>query len=140
MTYYFDMDGTLANFYGVDGWLDYILEENTKPYEIAIPLISPKKFAKWANELKKEGVNFGIISWTARGGSKDYNKRVRKAKIDWLNKYFPNIFTEIHIVKYGTPKHYVTKEKNGILFDDEENNRKKWIGTAYSEKVLSEII
>lgn len=23
-TIYFDMDGTLANFYGVDNWLDYL--------------------------------------------------------------------------------------------------------------------
>ena len=26
---YFDMDGTIANFYGVDGWLNDLINENT---------------------------------------------------------------------------------------------------------------
>jgi phosphoserine phosphatase len=34
----FDMDGTIANFYGVKGWLDYLINEDTTPYEIAEPL------------------------------------------------------------------------------------------------------
>ena len=32
-TIVFDMDGTIADFYGVDGWLDYLKAENTTPYE-----------------------------------------------------------------------------------------------------------
>ena len=30
-TIYFDMDGTLANFYGVENWLDYLENEDTTP-------------------------------------------------------------------------------------------------------------
>ena len=45
----FDMDGTLANFYGVDGWLNDLQNENPRPYEIAEPLynmevLTAKKF------------------------------------------------------------------------------------------------
>ena len=29
MTVYFDMDGTIANFYGVENWLEYLINENT---------------------------------------------------------------------------------------------------------------
>ena len=37
-------------------------------------------------------------------------------------------FDEMHIVKYGTRKDYVAKDKNGILFDDSEEVRKNWRG------------
>ena len=54
---------------------------------------------------------------------------VRKAKKDWLKENLPEIhFDEMHIVKYGTRKDYVAKDKNGILFDDSEEVRKNWRG------------
>ena len=31
---YLDMDGTIANLYGVDGWLDCIINEYTKNKEV----------------------------------------------------------------------------------------------------------
>lgn len=134
MTFYFDMDGTIADLYGVDNWLKDLVEENTRPYDEARPLIDCERLIKAINFLKAKGYNFGIISWTAKNGSAEYNKAVRKTKKAWLNKYFPNCFTEIHIVKYGTPKHRVAKDK-GCLFDDEENNRIKWNrGKSYTEK------
>ena len=33
----FDMDGTLADFYGVDGWLEYLVNKNAYPYATAKP-------------------------------------------------------------------------------------------------------
>ena len=47
---------------------------------------------------------------------------------------------EIHIVPYGTPKQTVVKEPNGILFDDEEQNRVNWIGTAHDETCILEVL
>ena len=38
---------------------------------------------------------------------------------------------EIHIIEYGTPKQDIVKYPEGILFDDEYNNRYNWKGTAY---------
>ena len=34
-TIYFDMDGTIANLYGVDGWLDMIINRDATPYKVA---------------------------------------------------------------------------------------------------------
>ena len=34
----FDMDGTIADLYGVDGWLKDLRAENPRPYEVAKPL------------------------------------------------------------------------------------------------------
>lgn len=136
MTFYFDMDGTIADLYGVENWLGDLIAENTRPYAEAKPLVDCERLIQAITRLKKVGYKFGIISWTSKGGSKKYNNEVRKTKINWINKYLPNCFDEIHIIKYGTPKHYVAKD-NGYLFDDEENNRIKWNkGKSYSEKYI----
>ena len=42
---YFDMDGTIANFYGVDGWLDDLINERTRPYAQARPLVNMNALA-----------------------------------------------------------------------------------------------
>ena len=31
MTIYFDMDGTIANLYGVESWLDFLQKEDAYP-------------------------------------------------------------------------------------------------------------
>ena len=139
-TYYFDMDGTIADFYSVEGWLDDLISEKVRPYAEAKPLVNPENLKKIIEKLKAEGYNFGIISWTSKNGSKDFNKKVRKTKIEWLNKYFPDCFSEIHIIKYGTPKYKVAKN-HGILFDDEEGNRIKWNkGESFSEKDIFTVL
>ena len=139
-TYYFDMDGTIADFYSVEGWLDDLISEKVRPYAEAKPLVNPENLKKIIEKLKAEGYNFGIISWTSKNGSKDFNKKVRKTKIEWLNKYFPDCFSEIHIIKYGTPKYKVAKN-HGILFDDEEGNRIKWNkGESFSEKDIFSVL
>ena len=57
-------------------------------------------------------------------GNLSHDEMVTKAKIEWLRKHLKSVeFKEIHIVPYGTPKHEVVKDKNGILFDDEEGRR-----------------
>ena len=38
MRIYFDMDGTIADLYGVENWLNDLRTERTTPYEIATPL------------------------------------------------------------------------------------------------------
>ena len=36
-TIFFDMDGTIADLYGVENWLDYLIASDVLPYEIAKP-------------------------------------------------------------------------------------------------------
>ena len=45
-TIYFDMDGTIADLYGIKNWLAYLKEENTLPYEVAKPLLRLSALAK----------------------------------------------------------------------------------------------
>jgi hypothetical protein len=141
---YFDMDGTIANFYGVDGWLDAIRNESVMPYIAAEPLMNPTHLIDILMQLKAKGCTIGIISWSAMGGSKEYNKRVRAAKLAWVNNYFGNIFDEFHVVKYGTPKHRVAKIKDSILVDDNVDVRDTWkngatVDASNSENMVKEL-
>ena len=125
---YFDMDGTLNRFYEVDNWLEKLHAEDVSPYVEALPIINFVELRKVLDAFIAEGITIGIISWSAMNGSKDYNKRTRKAKKDWCDIYFPNVFTEFHVVKYGTPKHHVCKIKDSILVDDNAEVRQAWKG------------
>ena len=101
----FDMDGTIADFYGVEGWLEYLEAYLTTPYEIAKPLLHFATLARMLNRLQNDGYEIGIISWCSRSGTPEYNARVALAKRKWLAKHLPSVrFDEIHIVPYGTPK------------------------------------
>lgn len=136
----FDMDGTIADFYGVNNWLDYLNAEDTTPYEVARPLINMSLLARLLNRAKERGHEIYILSWTSRTGSPDYCERIKKVKLKWIETHLKSVpFTSIDIVPYGTPK-----VGEGILFDDEEKNRNTWGEGAYEPndifKVLKELI
>ena len=138
---YFDMDGTIANLYGVENWLDMLRSENALPYESATPLVRMSQLARLLNKLQAEGYIIGIISWLAKDSTETYDLEVKKAKINWLRNHLKSVnFDEIKIVPYGTPKEKTVNYPNGILFDDEEQNRKNWKGQAYDETEILEIL
>ena len=121
------MDGTIADFYGVVGWLDYLNESNPCPYEVALPLYDMVYLASILNILKAQGWRVVITSWLAKDSTKDFDDEVRRAKKEWLAFYdFP--YDEIHLVKYGTTKANCTRKLGGyqVLIDDNENVRKGW--------------
>ena len=126
-TLVFDMDGTLANFYGVDGWLNDLHNENTRPYDIAEPLYNMDILNAILDVLKLQGWTIAITTWLAKGSTKAYDNAVRKAKIEWLAKYGFQ-YDEIHLVKYGTTKANCTRKKGGyqILVDDNAKIREGW--------------
>lgn len=126
-TLVFDMDGTIADFYGVVNWLDYLHENNPTPYIVANPLYDTEELNALLILLKRKGWRVVVTSWLAKDSTKEYKKEVRKAKKEWLNEHnFP--FDELHFVQYGTEKSRCTKKIGGyqILFDDSEEVRKKW--------------
>lgn len=134
----FDMDGTIANLYGVDGWLEYLINEDTTPYAIARPLLNLQALARVLNRLQREGWEINIISWLSKTGSDDYNERVAEIKREWLREHLTSVdFDNIFIVKYGTPKQTLG---SGILFDDEEPNRTAWGEGAYDVHNIIEIL
>lgn len=140
-TIFFDMDGTIADLYGVEGWLDCLIASDTLPYEIAKPLVRLSALARILNRLQKQGYRIGIISWLSKSGSTEYNEAVTEAKLEWLSKHLASVnFDEINIVPYGTPKQNFSKSASDILFDDEAKNRQNWNGQAFDVDNIIEIL
>ena len=139
-TIFFDMDGTIADLYGVNNWLEYLINSDEYPYKNAKPLINLNSLARILNNLQKRGYRIGVISWLAKNSNNEYDAKVTATKVKWLNKHLTSVkFDEINIVSYGTPKEKFNNN-NDILFDDEEKNRNNWTGTAFDVNNIIEIL
>ena len=134
----FDMDGTLVDFYGVENWLEYLTNSDPYPYVVAKPLVNMSALARVLHRLQKNGYKIRIVSWLAKNSNKNFDDAVTMAKIKWLKSHIPSVdFDEIIIVPYGTYKENLS---DGILFDDEENNRKFWGNNAYNVDNILEVL
>lgn len=122
---YFDMDGTIANLYNVEGWESKLRAEDSSPYADASPLVDMVRLATIIAKLRSAGVTVGVISWGAMNGTAEYTREVKRVKREWC-KYWGLTFDEFHVVKYGTPKHWVAKCKRSILVDDNSEVRQTW--------------
>ncbi len=140
-TIWFDMDGTIADLYGVENWLDCLTTYDPYPYNVAKPLLQLNTLARLLNRLQIEGFHIGIISWLSKNSNNTYDEAVTTAKKRWLKKHLASVtFDEIHIVAYGTPKQNFAKTIDDILFDDEEKNRNDWTGKAFDVDNIIEIL
>lgn len=137
----FDLDGTIANLYGVDNWLEMLIAKDETPYAIAKALINLSLLARYLNKIQKKGVEIAVISWLAKNSTKEYDERVTNAKMKWLAKHLPSVnWDNVEIVPYGTPKERYCFTENDILFDDEEQNRNNWKGFAYKETEIFTVL
>lgn len=126
-TLVFDMDGTIADLYGVKNWLEDLRAENPRPYKVARPLYDMDALNLLIDVLKSRGWRIVVTTWLAKGSTKKYDELVRQAKLAWLEEYnFP--YDEIHLVKYGTTKANCTRRHGGfqVLVDDNEKVRNGW--------------
>lgn len=123
----FDMDGTIANLYGVNGWLEDLRAYNPRPYIEAEPMYDMEVLVTVLEALKSFGWRIAVTSWLSKESTKEYDEMVRQAKRDWLAQYnFPA--DEIHLVKYGTTKANCTRKLGGyqVIVDDNEQVRNGW--------------
>ena len=116
--YYFDMDGVLADFHstythraqGVS--YDYFI--NLKPFDANVEL---------ARRLMAEGNRVYISSLAA-------NNDTKRAKLEWLAKYLPELPRYRIIIIVGQSRTCNNadhmKTKTGILIDDRKDNCEKW--------------
>ena len=123
----FDMDGTIANFYGVHDWLEHLEHSNPYPYQAAKPLYNMDILRNVLELLKAQGWKIIVTSWLAKNSTTEFKESTRTAKREWLEKYgFP--YDEIHLVQYGTTKANCTRKNGGfqILVDDNAAVRAGW--------------
>lgn len=139
----FDMDGTIADLYNVDNWLEMLRDYNPTPYIIAKPIYDMFSLNNLLDILKAQGWKIAVVSWASKECDDTFKQAIRLAKIDWLNRYnFP--YDEVHIVKYGTTKANCVRKFDGrkILVDDNEKVRQGWNGETINanENILKQLV
>ena len=140
MTIWFDMDGTIADFYGVAGWLEALQNKQVRPYLEAKPLFNFSAFARVIHRLQAAGHKVGIVTWGSKFATAAFNAAVKQAKCEWLRKHLPSVrWDAFCFMPYGTDKNTVNAGQD-ILFDDEAHNRESWGGVAYEPMDIKKIL
>lgn len=126
----FDMDGTIADLYSVNGWLEMLRAFDPTPYIEAKPMWDMEELATVLNCLRVVGIEVRIVTWLSMETTKEYDSAVRLAKREWLAQYgFP--FDHFHGVAYGATKadsvrRYLAENEGAILIDDNAKVREGW--------------
>lgn len=128
----FDMDGTIADLYGVENWLEKLRAYDASPYLTAKPMCDMEELAFLLDVARYRGIEIRIISWLSKESTKEYDELVRIAKQAWLESMGLPI-DHFHGVAYGATKadsirRYLdtSKGETAILFDDNEKVRNGW--------------
>ena len=140
MKIWFDMDGTIADLYGVENWLEMLITHDETPYAIAKPIVNLSVLARLMNKVQRKGFEICIVSALAKDSTAEYDERVRNAKIKWLANHLKSVhFDEIRFVPYWYTKNDINTGAD-VLFDDEERHLEKWTGTAVHASKMIETL
>lgn len=126
-TYYFDMDGVLANFHKAYATNKRVaLSRDTmaelEPFAENVALV---------RELITLGVKVYILTKAA-------NDEGMKGKIDWLGKHIPELNLDDFICIVGHGKKIDFIREDGILVDDDEKNLKPWAKAGHGTYLVEE--
>lgn len=115
----FDLDGTIADLYGVNNWMQELDAGNVTPYQMADLMYDEVMLNSCLDLLKELNYTIKIVSWGSKTvvGNKEALYEIEKAKKEWLKKYgIP--YQELHVIDYGTPKSNFINSTFSILIDD----------------------
>ena len=139
---YFDMDGTIYNLYGISNWLDRIEADDMTIFNE--PGIMPNYRAVYncVQDLIRLGWEVGIITWAPKGVSSKSSTftRCKEAKRRWIDKAFPELQCDFHILEYGTPKmtaiEITEADEVAILVDDNPVVRQDWNNSWFNAMTI----
>ena len=126
----FDMDGTIADLYAVNGWEPMLRAEDTTPYEAAEPMWDMTELAEVLMMLQMAQIEIRVITWLGKQSTEDFKERSRTAKREWLERYGLPI-DHFHGIQYGATKadsirRYLAEDETAILVDDNAKVRAGW--------------
>lgn len=130
MRIWFDMDGTIADLYGVENWLEMLINSDPTPYAAAKPLVNLSLLARLMNSVQRHGFKICIVTALSKNSTAEYDGAVINAKKRWLARHLKSVrFDEIRFVPYNFIKNDVNSGED-ILFDDEARHLEAWTGRA----------
>lgn len=135
-TVYFDMDGTLADLYGVHDVFKRLDNNDASVYLEAEPIL---KYVNMLRSFKEMGYYVGIITAGSRfppntpeAVRDKMNEETAENKQQWLDEQGLSPFIDsFQFIPYGVSKYEVAKDKTGILVDDDDRVLSTW----YSDRI-----
>lgn len=121
-TIYFDLDGTLADFYHVHDWLTRIRHDDASVYEEAKPFNEYINMVRFYKYLGYKVVIITCLPWYC---SYAFAHKVRRSKFRWLNRYLNGLVDEMLVVPHTNNKEIYAKGE-GILVDDDSSTLGNW--------------
>ena len=116
MTYYFDMDGVLANFHKA-----YATDKTTACKRQTMANLEPfAENVQTVRNLIAKGIKVYILTKAA-------NEDGKAGKVDWLAKYIPEITAEQFICIVGSGRKVDYIREAGVLVDDDAKNIRQWV-------------
>ena len=130
---WFDMDGTIAELYKVEGWLPKLRNNDWSVYSECAPRHNYKRINAAIEALIENGWQVGVITWASKGigWSKDLDK-IAGVKFEWLYKFFPALMDgKFACIPYGYSKADFLEEMGdtyevAYLVDDNKEVRQEW--------------
>lgn len=126
-TYYFDMDGVLADFHGAAAgdW------KKALSYEFIANLPAFAENVKTLRKLIAAGHICYILSKAA-------NDEAKQGKIDWLARFVPEMTAENIIIIVGSGRKVDYVREAGILVDDDIKNIRQWEKGGFTGLLVTE--
>lgn len=126
MTYYFDMDGVLANFHKA-----YAENKAVAMNRKAMAELEPfTENVATVRRLIAEGVKVYILTKAACEAG-------REGKVEWLAKFIPEITAEMFICIVGHGRKVDFIREAGVLVDDDPKNTRPWVKAGYEAITLT---
>lgn len=124
-TIWLDMDGTVADLYNRNNWLQELQTEQEIFYKLK-PLFDMYDFIQIQREMR-EKVEFNIVTWTPMEATYKYHENCKSQKLEWVRTHMAYI-TQFFALPYGTPKQVVINDRAGIhiLIDDNPEVIETW--------------
>ena len=143
---YFDMDGTIADLYNHENWLEKIRSGQPIFNELK-KMPRTNKVIYYLNQIEQhtDNVEVNIITWLPLNATIPQMIQYTEEKKEWSEKNFVRVSNFIAL-PYGSPKHKaILKEEKAyhLLFDDNAEVRNEWQGKykiAFDENNIVEVL
>ncbi len=134
----FDMDGTIADLYNVNDWLNKLQDSDASVFAEAKPLVDINAFKAYLRDMKTLGHSVEISTWLPKNATNQYKKAVIKAKAEWLVKYgIMELLDAVNYLDYGVDK---SQGVSDIIYDDSDEVLLNFKGVSKSNILLYDVL